>query len=263
MVYMLGCDDMNLASLLVPVSLCQLVPYQDGVLKNFNKVPRYITSRRIKGDCSLSLHEQFLLRGINMVNTLAGIRNNKRFLFLFNPPKPTPKGKAYFSLKDLISSYSRSPAVNAVTSTLVAVNPSPSRNIPLRPVWLFSDIIRKHDARLEAFKVYSKRAIGIEFLLDAVSAIRLIGCDNIDVCSTAFHLELAVFHRYSSDGVQLSYWDAIHAVSAAIAGKNKVGTLCFLLAQGYFSHPEAIVVLTTKELYNSFLQLPLDYIGPA
>ena len=263
MVYMLGCDDLNLVSLLVSVSLSRFVHYKDGASKNLNKVPLHISSRRIRGDYSLSIQEQFLLRGISMVNKLAGIRNNKRFSFMFNPPNPPPKSKAYFSLRELITSCSRSNVDISVTDTPVTVVPSPSRNIPLRPDWLFCDIIRNgRDPRLASFKLNSKRMLSYEFLLDAVSGVHFIGCHHIIVTSAACKIELAVFKACSHDPTMQKYWDAIHGISAAFAGKNKIGTLCSLLAQGYFLHPEAIVLLTTKALYNSFLQLPLDYMGP-
>ena len=262
MVYLLGCADKLLPSLLLVVSRIKLVRYSEGVLKGFHKIPLSIQSKFVLPTYTLSIPEKFLILGIKRINYLAGIRKNDRCVNLFKGDAGTAgRRKAFFSLKKLL--FSNKSECDSVMSSgtsssfhsddcknSVSVEKLRGGAVLKKPAWIYSDVVRPHSVRFHCWR----RKLCFEFLYDACSC--LASSETIDVNSMAVHLEKAVFNLYGDPSQ--AYWEKIHDISSSIAGFKRVGTITPLLLDGSIPCPEAFVRIPRKYLYQSFLGESMD-----
>jgi len=261
MVYLLGCADKLLPTLLLVASRGELVRYSEGVLKGYHKIPLSIQSKFVLSSYSLSVPEKFLILAIKRINYLASIHKKDRCVKLFRGDVGTAdRRKPFFSLKELLfsnkteigsvmTSCSSSSFRSDDCSSSVSLDKLPV-DVLRRPTWIYSDIVPRNTFRLSD----PRRILSFEFLYDACSC--LASSETIDVYSMTVHVEKAIFNLYGEPSQ--AYWEKIHDVSASIAGMKRVGSIKPLLLDGTIPSPEALVRIPRKFLYQSFVGESMD-----
>lgn len=91
------------------------------------------------------------------------------------------------------------------------------------------------------------RELAMDFFNDAVACLPN---EKIDHHSVANALEDAVFSRY--EGIADAYWDSVHDICAALAGKKKMGDLAKKIIDGEYATPLDVINVPKKSLYQSF-----------
>jgi hypothetical protein len=85
---------------------------------------------------------------------------------------------------------------------------------------------------------------------------------KITVETLALSLEAAIFQwAGSKDNWQDDYWDKVHSLVAAIAGKRGPGSLMRFVMEGHFTTPKEIVILPDHILADSFEGRQLRFDG--
>jgi len=138
---------------------------------------------------------------------------------------------------------------SAPSSPVSSVIPKP------RPAWVYTDIISKSDPRLDRFKKDRARILCSEFLYDVCTAFPSVLGPDYDFISLVRHFEIAIYNYYG--GTNQKYFDKIQDITAAIAGRKKIGSLFYAIIDGQFSTPEEVIELPLKVLDRSFEGLPL------
>ena len=254
MVYLLGFKDKSHECLLHSSPLSTIVLYADGFSRNLHRTPARIQSLLIRS-VSLSPVDEFLLHGLNIITKLSMMTRKMRFMvFQHDVDAITPRmNKPVFNLKRFITSstfasnaFKTACSEYSGDSEYLNMSSVSSKTARSRPSWL---IVSARD-RVE-FKSSWYRCLSMEFLLDACYGITQFIDQTIDFVSIAIYLEEAIFSRHAPN--KLLYWHAIHNVSAAIAGKRRIGLLAYDIAKGVYDSPDAVVTLPLKFLYVSFL----------
>mmetsp|Transcript_20939 Transcript_20939/g.29386 ORF Transcript_20939/g.29386 Transcript_20939/m.29386 type:complete len:278 (-) Transcript_20939:1627-2460(-) len=92
-----------------------------------------------------------------------------------------------------------------------------------------------------------ERCFALEFLLEALKGFQK---EKINMTSIARELECAIFEIYKRDSKM--YWDRVHAIVGAIAGKKNQGILANKIISGEYSSPTQVATIDEKKLLLSF-----------
>jgi hypothetical protein len=259
MVYLLGSREKFLSSLLLSVSRGSLVPYSEGVVRGYNRVPLSIQKKFVLPGYTLSVVENFVVVGVDRINRLAKTVKRDRFSFLdVDRERRSSSSKPVFSLKKILFEKNSNsdnqdclepkPVIMVDCGCHSDVDRSDVRRNASGPSWLYRDIVR-----LPFYLPCPKRGLSIQFLIDACSV--LVTSDTIDNISMAVNIEERIFQLY---GITDAYWDKIHDIAATLAGKYRRGTICPLLLDGSIPSVEALLRIPRQILYKSFVGEPFD-----
>jgi hypothetical protein len=163
-------------------------------------------------------------------------------------PKPDRKTFTLSSLmrsKDAVAQDASVPAHSSVrTSALTKAKLSPS--------WIIGS------CALEV-PVDSDRSLAFDFLREMATHFPP---GKISVETFALSLEAAIFQWASSnDNWQDDYWEKVHCLVAAIAGKRGPGSLMKFVLEGHFTAPKELVLLPDHILADSFEGRHLRFDG--
>lgn len=167
-------------------------------------------------------------------------------------PKPERKK---FSLGNLMRPVSREQVPREITIANNTKNVDVPVELVLVPSWVTGPAVL--DAPLA-----QPRLLALEFLLEMAGHFPE---GTVNVESVALSVERAVFDWAqkqpapgSGDAWTRKYWAKIHALVAAICGKQKEGTVQRLILQGRFDLPEKLVLLSDDMLAASFEGRPVS-----
>merc|ERR1712232_313061 len=93
----------------------------------------------------------------------------------------------------------------------------------------------------------NNRVFALEFLMQASG---FLPAKKVNKTAVAQAIENAIFKFFGTDNEK--YWEKVHAISAAICGKQKTGTIVDLIAAGHFASPEKLVLLREDILHKSY-----------
>jgi len=100
------------------------------------------------------------------------------------------------------------------------------------------------------------RLFALEFLLQA--AAHFPSDKDVNEEAIARSLEAAIYEWAKQKGnFAETYWDKVHSIVAALAGKREIGSLVNFIMEGSFPSANAVVNLSFDNLANSFEGRPL------
>jgi hypothetical protein len=99
----------------------------------------------------------------------------------------------------------------------------------------------------KAFEANIDRELAMDFMNGAVACLPK---EKIDPTSVATALEDALFTQY--EGKADAYWDRVHDICSALAGKKKIGHLGQKIVNGEYASPLEVINIPKKMLYQSF-----------
>ncbi len=99
----------------------------------------------------------------------------------------------------------------------------------------------------KTFESHIDRKLAMDFFNAAVACLPQ---DKIDPVSVASALEDALFTKY--EGIADEYWNRVHEICGALAGKKKMGHLAQKILDGEYATPLDVINTPKKLLTQSF-----------
>ena len=267
--YIVGSENRDNESLLVPIAVSSLISFTVGVQRQYDCIPKKILSKMVSSSSSLSVADKFIITNLSTARMLQIESKRDRFAVLHGK---NVRNKEYLSLKKFFKCIGTKAAYldeirgrGKDSCIIEEVSDAPKTPIPTsivpspkpRPPWVYTDIISNSDPRLESFKTDRKRILSIEFLYDVCSVFPIFIGPDYNWLSLARQFEIAIYNYYG--GANQMYWEKIQDLVGAMAGRLKPGALIFDIIDGKFSTPEEVIELPRKVLDRSFEGLPSDH----
>jgi hypothetical protein len=157
------------------------------------------------------------------------------------PAKTKPARKS-FSLAGMIE---RKPTPTPITETSVNTGSNAETSpIPIKaeqPEWTVN-----YQRDGNSHETNNTRKFAMEFLMDAVSCLPK---GKVDPTSVAHALEDALHKKYGEEEI---YFERLHDICAAIAGKTQMGSLAQKIIAGSYATPLEVIEIPRKTLFQSF-----------
>jgi hypothetical protein len=187
-------------------------------------------------------------RGVTIMDDMSSRSDTKAANPGRIPPKPERKS---FTLGSLMRS---NPKDGEKTDTSVSAHSSGKASASAKTKQLPSWIIGSSTLEVPTD---TQRAFALDFIREMATHFP---AGKINVETFALSLEAAIFQWASKkDNWQDDYWDTVHCLVAAIAGKRDPGSLMSFVMEGHFTTPKELVLLPEKLLADSFEGRPLFF----
>jgi len=262
--YILGSENKDMVSLLVPLSLHSLIHYSHAI-------PDRTVKKMRSSSGSLSVVEKFIMSNLTCARLFYNESKKNRLQLLHGKEverKSCLSLKKFFECNGTKGDYldeirgkkkvsfgsvdvCSAPSSQTISSPVALIVSKP------RPAWIYTTIDSGCNL-LVPTKQTMRRLMAYRGFYEMCSAfIMKLGPDykKRNWISVALQFESAIY-KYYGDANEDYWWKVIEIISAVV-GWKKIGSLCDAILDGMFAEVEDVIKLPSKLLYRSFDGLPM------